>query len=153
MERSARRTNGVDGDALAARLHAVSIRLLRRIRRDDPLMGLTPSRASALSVLVFGGPRTIGELASAEQVKAPTMTRLVSALEAAGYVTRRSDAADGRVVRVSATEKGQVALEKGRHQRVAHVLELLVRLDLEEVSAVTTAVSALERALSEDETR
>lgn len=153
MGRNARKTDEWDTDALAARLHSVAIHMLRRVRRDDPMMGLTPSRASALSVLVFGGARTIGELASAEQVKAPTMTRLVSALEAAGYVTRQADAADGRVVRVAATAKGQLALEEGRHRRVMHMLELLARLKPEEVAVVAAAVGTLERALSEDASR
>ncbi len=134
--------------ALAARLHSVAIHLLRRVRRDDLLSGLSAARASALSVLVFGGPRTIGELASAEQVTAPTMTRLVAGLEAEGYVRRRADRADRRAVLVSATEKGRRALEAGRQRRVDHVLELLGQLDEAEVAVVGEAVELLERALA-----
>lgn len=150
MGKSASKTNARKPDALAERLHSVAIHLLRRVRRDDPLMGLTPSRASALSVLVFGGARTIGELAKAEQVKAPTMTRLVQALEAEGYVARQADAGDGRVVRVAATTRGRLALEEGRRRRVEHTLELLGRLKAEHIPAVEAAVAALEQALSED---
>ena len=71
--------------SVADRLHSAAIQLLRRLRREDQAMGLTAARASALSVLVFGGrPLTLGALAQAEQVSAPTITRLrrVAVLEA-----------------------------------------------------------------------
>lgn len=134
--------------ATATRLHAVAIQLLRRVRRDDPVTGLSAPRASALSVLVFGGARSIGELATAEQVTAPTMTRLIAGLERAGYVTRRSDPEDGRVVRVSATARGRRVLEAGRDRRVQHVLAILDQLKPAEVDAIERAVSLLERALA-----
>ena len=87
----------------ADRLHSAAIHLLRRLRREDAATGLSAPRLSALSVVVFGGPLTLGELASAEQVRPPTMTRLVSALEDAGLVDRETDAADGRLTRIRAT--------------------------------------------------
>jgi len=70
--------------AVADRLHSAAIHLLRRVRKQDESLGLTAARASALSVLVFGGPVTIGQLARAEPVEAPTMTRLVVALAREG---------------------------------------------------------------------
>src|SRR5687767_115077 len=88
---------------IASRLHSASIHLLREVRRQDPESGLSPARLSALSVLVFGGPRTLGALAAAEQVTAPTMTRLVAALEADGYLSRRPSPSDRRAVIVDAT--------------------------------------------------
>src|SRR5215467_14630401 len=84
------------------RLHSAAIHILRRVRRADESLGLGPSRLSALSVVVFGGPLSLGDLARAEQVSAPTMSRLVAALERAGLVRRRADGKDGRVVRVAA---------------------------------------------------
>jgi DNA-binding MarR family transcriptional regulator len=137
-------------DQTARRLHTVAIQLLRRVRRDDPATGLSAPRASALSVLVFGGARSIGELAAAEQVAPPTMTRLVAGLEADGYVTRRADARDGRVVRVSATARGRRVLEAGRDRRVRHVVSLLAQLSPHEVTTVAEAVTLLEQALSEE---
>jgi DNA-binding MarR family transcriptional regulator len=131
----------------AARLHSVAIRILRSVRRDDPAMGLTPARASALSVLVFGGPRPIGELAAAEQVSAPTMTRLVAGLERDGYVRRSANKADARVVHLQATARGRKALEAGRRRRIEHVMELLRVLDDAGWSAVQDAVDVLEAAL------
>jgi DNA-binding MarR family transcriptional regulator len=134
-------------EQIAARLHSVAIHLLRSVRRDDPAMGLSPARASALSVLVFGGPRAIGELAAAEQVSAPTMTRLVAGLESDGYVRRSANRADARVVHLQATAKGRKALEGGRQRRIAHVIELLRALDDAGWAAVDEAVGLIENAL------
>src|SRR5918996_5775251 len=93
-------------DGLADRWHSLAIHLLRRLRREDVKAGLTGPRLSALSVVVFGGPITLGDLAAAEQVKPPTMTRLVRALESEGLVRRENDPQDGRIVRLRATAKG-----------------------------------------------
>src|SRR5688572_17075132 len=86
-----------DAERTADRLHSAAIHLLRRLRREDAKTGLSAPRLSALSVVVFAGPLTLGELAAAEQVRPPTMTRLVSALEAEGLVTRETDPDDGRL--------------------------------------------------------
>src|SRR6188508_2981688 len=92
-------------DELADRWHSLAIHLLRRLRREDVKAGLTGPRLSALSVIVFGGPITLGDLAAAEQVRPPTMTRLVRALEHEQLVRREKDPSDGRVVRLLATAK------------------------------------------------
>src|SRR5262252_2546168 len=102
---------------VADRLHSAAIKLLRRLRREDEAMGLTAARASALSVLVFGGrPITLGALAQAEQVSAPTVTRLIIGMERDGLVRREPDAADGRVVWLHATPKGTKLLQGGDRQ-------------------------------------
>ena len=94
MARPSRQPSGRSPDALADRLHSAAIRLLRRLRAEDAASGVSAPRLSALSVLVFAGPRTLGELAAAEQVRPPTMTRLVTALEAQGLLARTGDPAD-----------------------------------------------------------
>src|SRR5438477_1662657 len=91
---------------LADRLHSSAIRLLRRLRRHDDAMGLTSARASALSIMVFGGPVTIGALARAEQVSAPTVTRLIAGMERDGLVRRDGDDRDARVVWLHPTARG-----------------------------------------------
>ena len=103
----------------------MAIHLLRRVRRVDDESGLTAARLSALSVLVFGGGTTLGHLARAEQVSAPTMSRLVGALEREGLATREPHTEDGRAVIVRATEEGRARLLRGRERRVAELVELL----------------------------
>ena len=133
---------------IASRLHGAAIHLLRRVRAADPAMGLTPARASALSILVFAGPKSLGELAAAEQVTAPTMSRLVSWLEDEGYVTRESGSDDARVVTVRATPRGVRTLEEGRRRRVAQVRALLGDIGDEGWGSVRAAVELIERALA-----
>jgi DNA-binding MarR family transcriptional regulator len=132
---------------LADRLHSSAIHLLRQLRREDEASGLTAPRLSALSVLVFGGGQTLGGLAAAEQVRPPTMTRLVQALERDGLVRREADASDGRVVRIHATALGRRLLYEGRARRVAVLAGQLTGLRESERVALESAVSILERML------
>jgi len=136
-------------EGLAGRLHSTAIHLLRRLRREDVHGGLTGPRASALSVLVFAGPRTQGELAAAEQVRPPTMTRLVRALEIQGLVTREPDATDGRAIRVRVTRKGKALLLEGRDWRVRRLGVPLTRLKESERRTLTRAAVILERVVRE----
>jgi len=108
-------------------------------------MGLTAARASALSIMVFGGRVTIGQLAQAEQVSAPTMTRLVVGMERDGLVRRDSDPNDGRVVWLEATARGRRILHAGRARRVAALAEDLAGLDPAERATLASAVAILER--------
>jgi DNA-binding MarR family transcriptional regulator len=134
--------------SVAERLHAAAIHLLRRLRRHDAAMGLTPARASALSIMVFGGRVTIGQLAQAEQVSAPTMTRLVLGLERDGLVRRQGDPADGRVAWLTATAKGARILQEGRRRRVAALAADLAGLDAADRATLAAAADILERVLS-----
>jgi DNA-binding MarR family transcriptional regulator len=133
----------------ADRFHSAAIHAFRHVRREDPATGLSAARLSALSVLVFGGPRTLGELAAAEHVRPPTMTRVVRALEDAGFVRRESDPDDGRVAHIHATAAGKRVLWRGRERRVANLAALLARLSPEEVDRVHEAAGLVERALAE----
>lgn len=134
-------------DRTAERLHSVAIHLLRSLRPADAASGITAPRLSALSVLVFGGPRSIGALAAAEGVRPPSMTRVVDTLERDGLAVRERDAADGRSVRVRATEQGQRVLLEGRGRRVAVLAERLRALPPAERDVVASAVAVLERML------
>ncbi len=148
MDANRARESSEDARRTAAdRLHSMAIHLLRHLRRQDAASGVTAPHLSALSVLVFGGPRTIGELAAAEQVRAPTMTRVVDRLERDGLAVREGDPADGRVWMVRATAEGERVLVEGRARRVDALASLLKGLDDEEVRAVERTVSAVGRAL------
>jgi DNA-binding MarR family transcriptional regulator len=109
-------------------LHSAALRLLRRARAADAGMDLDGPRASALSVLVFGGPLPLSKLAALEQVSPPAMTKTVTALEAAGLARRERSRDDGRVVLVSATAAGRALLERGRAARVRVVERLIAGL-------------------------
>jgi DNA-binding MarR family transcriptional regulator len=91
---------------------------LRGLREVDREAGLTPARLSALSVLVFGGPCTLGALAAAEGVAGPTMTRIVDGLIAEGLAERRPHASDGRAVLVAATATGEALMRAAQRRRI-----------------------------------
>jgi len=136
---------------LADRLHSAAIHLLRKLRVTDRESGLSAPRLSALSVVVFAGPLTMGELAAAEQVQPPTISRLIKDLERQGLVSRKTDTADERVQRVRATPKGRKLLHEGRLRRVAKLATGLSALTSEDRAELARAVSTLERlALPED---
>ena len=130
--------------SLADQLHSVAIHLLRRLRRTDPLTGVSAAQLSALSVLM-GGPRTLGDLAAIEQVRPPTMSRLVRELEGAGLVTRTRDAADARVVWVRWTPSGEELLSRGRELRVATLQRQIDALPAAERRTLRTALPIIQR--------
>jgi DNA-binding MarR family transcriptional regulator len=130
---------------LANRLNSAAIHLLRRISRDDGADGVTPARLSALSVLVYGGAQTVGDLARRQGVSLPTISRMVDALVRAGLVVRAHDPADGRTVRLDVTRRGRDLMERGRARRIARLASDLEALEARELAALEDAVSALER--------
>lgn len=131
---------------VADRVHSVAIHLLRRLRRQDDASSLPAPQLSALSVLVFGGGAlTLGELAAAEQVRPPTVTRLVAALEESQLVVRTQDPSDARITRISATPKGERLLHEGRLRRVAALAEAMRQLSVHERAVILEALPILER--------
>ena len=132
-------------EAVADRLHSAALHLLRRLRAEDDALGISPPRLSALSVVVLLGPIGIGELAAAEGVAAPTMTRLVDGLERQGLVGRGPDPDDRRGVLVRATPKGSRELLRGRRRRVQVLAAGLRRLDETDLAAVARGAELIER--------
>jgi DNA-binding MarR family transcriptional regulator len=119
----------IDPTELAARLASLSTVLQRSLARTEAHDGLTRARLSALALLVLGGPRTLGDLAAAERVRPPTMTRLVHAMEADGLVAREPNPADGRSIIIRATPKGEQQLDRGRSRQIAPLAESISDLD------------------------
>jgi DNA-binding MarR family transcriptional regulator len=130
----------------ADRLHSAAIHLLRRLRVRDRESGVGPAQLSALSVLVFGGARSLGELADAEQVRPPTMSRIVAGLERACLVRRRATD-DGRRVRLEATAKGTKFLQEGRRRRVESLAQALSALSEEHRQRLTELSGLLQQLL------
>ena len=136
-------TKGEDAEALADHLHSAAIHLLRQLRKEDDASGLSAPRLSALSVVVFGGPLTLGELAHAEQVKPPTMTRIVTGLEREGLVKRKGDPHDRRLTHIEATSKGQKVLAAGRARRVKKLATAVGRMEKKELVELRRGVQLL----------
>ena len=132
---------------LADQLHSTAIRLLRLVRVQDAASGIPPARLSALSVIVFGGPVSLRDLARAEQVKPPTMSRIVDALEAERLARRRVNQHDRRALLIEATEKGAAMLKHGRKRRVKFLASYLSHLATSELSDIEHAVRAIQKAL------
>jgi DNA-binding MarR family transcriptional regulator len=134
---------------LAARLANLSTVLQRELARYDAGDGLTRARLSALALLVLGGPRTLGELAAAERVRPPTMTRLVHAMEADGLTAREPNPADRRSVIIRATLRGEALLEKGRARQIAPLAERISDLEKGERALLEGYSDLLGRLLRE----
>jgi DNA-binding MarR family transcriptional regulator len=129
---------------IADRLHSAAIHLLRRVRAQDAASGLSPARLSALSVIVFAGPISLQNLAKAEQVRPPTMSRIVDALQAAGLARRSVNAQDRRAVLIEATRKGSATLQKGRRRRVRLLAAHLARLSATQLVELDRSLRALQ---------
>jgi DNA-binding MarR family transcriptional regulator len=135
----------------AMHVHSAALRLLRAVRTADAETGVSAPKLSALSVLTFGGAMSLSALAKAEQVRAPTMSKLVADLEAEGLVAKRADKADKRGVRIEVTAKGRALMEEGRKKRLALLTKRLTRLSAAERAELHKAADLMLRLASPDE--
>jgi DNA-binding MarR family transcriptional regulator len=129
----------------AAQLNSGAIHLLRGLRRVDEAAGLTPARLSALSVLVFGGPCTLGRLAEIEDVAGPTMTRIVDGLSDLGLAERSTHPLSGRAVLISATPPGTELMQAAAQRRHRAIDAAMARLSARDRAALNRAAPALVR--------
>ena len=136
-----------NSENIADQLHSAAIHLLRKLRKEDEGSGLNAPRLSALSVIVFAGPVTLGDLAAAEQVRPPTMTRIVNALEEQGLVTKKQDANDRRSTLLSATPAGKKLLIEGRARRVRALAKQIAALSREQRAALHKAAEILKEVI------
>lgn len=136
-------------DEVAARLFLALARLIRKLRREDP-SAFGPSTISALATLAADGPVRLGDLAAAEGVRAPTMSRIVDVLVAEGVAERVPDPGDGRATLVRATPAGVGAVAGARHARAGQLSKRLNRLPTADLAALVAALPALEALCSED---
>jgi len=129
----------------ADRLHSAAIHLLRRLRIRDRELGIGPAQLSALSVLVFGGPKSLASLAEAEQVKPPTMSRIAAGLSRAKLVYRRTDQQDRRALIIEATEKGVHIMQEGRRRRVEALAAAVRGLPGKEIARLREVAQVMEQ--------
>jgi DNA-binding MarR family transcriptional regulator len=141
-------TPEVDRD-LVVRLRLAIARLGRRLRQQTG-EEITYSQLSALGSIEKRGPLTLGALAAIEQVRPPSITRIVANLEEAGLVTRRADPGDRRIVRAEVTPAGRELLRRGRIRKDAYLAARLSALSPEDIELLRQAASILERLLEVD---
>jgi DNA-binding MarR family transcriptional regulator len=142
------RENGAgDNTALASRLHMAAIHLVRLLRGEDDELGLGAPQLSALSTLIRSGPMTMSDLATAEHVRLPTMTRLVQRLEHEQLVVRATSERDRRVITVAATHRAWGTLEQARARRVDSLARAVARLEEAEIRTLARAVPLIERLI------
>src|SRR5277367_4414048 len=131
---------------VADQLHSAAIHLLRRLRVRDRETNVGPAQLSALSVLVFGGPRSLGELADAEQVRPPTMSRIVAGLQRARLV-RRHATDDARRIRLEATPKGVSLMWEARKRRVESLASVVERLPENERQQLRASLDLIQQVM------
>lgn len=128
---------------LADGLHSAAIHLLRQLRVEDRASGIGPAQLSALSVLVFGGNSSLRDLAAAEQVKPPTMVRIVHSLVEQRLAISRADPEDARKVIISATGRGSTLMQRARLKRVKALARTLAQKAPVEREQLRTALAVL----------
>jgi DNA-binding MarR family transcriptional regulator len=131
--------------AVASSLRLAVMRLARRLRGERSDTSLTISQLAALSTLERTGPLTPRELAAAERVQPPSMTRVTASLEAAGLVTRTDHPRDGRQVLLAASPAGVALVREDRRRRDAWLAQRLRDLPPEDLEVLRRAAVVLER--------
>lgn len=135
---------------VAPRLRLVVMRIARLLRqRADPENDLSTSLLSALATVDRVGAVTLGELAAAERVQPPSMTRLVAKLEERELVVRRVDVSDRRVARVEITPEGHKLLHRSRTLKTAFLAQRLQSLSSEDLAVLDAALPVLEKLAEE----
>ncbi|HNO80322.1 MAG TPA: MarR family transcriptional regulator [Phycisphaerae bacterium] len=136
-------------EQVAEKVHRSALRLLRRLRKADETLSISTARLSALSVLVFVGPQTVGTLARIEQVAQPTMTSLTQGLISQGLVRAKSDQDDRRVRRLEATAKGKKLLYRGRKNRIEILASMMAKLPASDIKVLNRAATLIDQLLTE----
>lgn len=138
-------TTSIEDTARA--LNSTAIHLLRRVRMEDQALGIGPAQASALSVVVFAGPISLNDLAKAELVKPPTMSRIVDALVRGGLVKREVNKTDRRAIVISATNKGTSLIHEGRSRREQVLVAMLKPLKRTDLECLEKAIEIIQKIL------
>jgi DNA-binding MarR family transcriptional regulator len=145
--------NAERAEITAGRLHSAAVRLLRSMRAMDATGTLNAPRLSALSVIVFAGPITLGNLAEAEQVRPPTMTRIVNALESLGLAAKKIDEKDRRSILISATTRGKRTLVEARRRRIRWLAVRISSLHSREQAALRNAIVVMTKIITASKPR
>lgn len=128
---------------LANELRLSIHRLTRRLRQQHPEEELTLTQLSAAAIVWREGPMTAGDLAIREQVRPPSITRVVDGLVAVGVVRRKENPADGRQVLVEITDHGAQRMEENVRARTAWLAQQLITLSVKDRETLTRAAAIM----------
>ena len=137
------RTRKISPTELAVEVRDAITRLNRRLRQTRPLGELTIAQISAVQSLDAAGALTPRELAEAERVQPPTMTKIVNKLEERGLVQRTPHPTDGRQVVLSTSPAGRAWMESYRRTRDEWLARRLASLGAEERETLRRAAAIL----------
>jgi DNA-binding MarR family transcriptional regulator len=126
-------------------INSGAIHVLRGLHAVDRAAGLTPARLSALSVLVFAGPRTLGRLADIEGVAGPTMTRIVDGLCDLGLAVRRPHPDSARSVQIAPTTQGVTLMKRAADRRIETLVRAMATLSSRDQHRLASAAPVLDR--------
>lgn len=132
-------------DSDAPDLRIAVMRLARRLRTERASDAMTPSQMAVLATLLRSGPMSPGELADAERVQPPSMTRILHSLLAQAMVTREPHPSDRRQVVYQATPEAEAMVLQDRRRRDRWLSQRLAELTDEELQAVEAAIPLLNR--------
>ncbi len=128
------------------RLRLALLRVVRKIRTSTD-ESITPSQVAVLSTLSLHGPSTVGQIAEYENVKPPSASRIVSALEERGFIKRTPHVRDARSHTVALTPAAEKWLKKNRATEATWLSGQLEQLTAKDVKALKAVVPALEHLL------
>ena len=132
-------------DSDAPDLRIAVMRLARRLRTERASDAMTPSQMAVLATLLRSGPMSPGELADAERVQPPSMTRILHSLLAQDMVSREPHPTDRRQVRYQATAQAEKMVQQDRQRRDRWLSRRLAELTDEELQAIGEAIPLLNR--------
>jgi DNA-binding MarR family transcriptional regulator len=131
---------------LASSLRVSVMRLARRLRNErDQSDDLSVHHIAVLATLLRNGQMSIGDLAAAEKVQPPSMTRTVNSLVERGLIGRAARPDDKRIVVVDLTDDAVKVLEDSRRRKEAWLNRMLAELTPDERRALRDAAPILER--------
>jgi len=133
---------------VAARLR-LAVARLQRIVRQQAMGGLNLAEGSCLAIIDRHGPLSLSDVASRENLSAPTITKIVARLEGQGLIERLSDPTDRRVSLVAVSKTGAALLERVRSSRTAYLHRKLRELSDEDLSRLLAALPVLEALATE----
>jgi len=97
----------------------------RRLRAERPHGSASLSALGILSTLGRAGAMPATRLAAEERLQPQSLTRLITSLERAGWITRRRSTEDRREITIALTARGRRILDGERKARQAWLKRMI----------------------------